>query len=382
MEAFVELLARGQVGVEDLISTRLPVDAAAAAYDRLVEDETSPLGVVLTYTAFTAQYEPRSDPPRQPAHAGSPITGVIGAGSFSQRFLIPGLRDAGFKLALVASANGLSAAGAAKRFGIDRAVAPDELLHADELDVVAIASRHGSHAAYALTALELDKAVFVEKPPALTTDELERLRDASRGRVLQVGFNRRFAPLARTARDHVSGRGHPIELLYRVAAGRLAADHWLNDAEEGGGRLLGEGCHFVDFACWFVGARPVRIFASVPPSPGKVALAQRFAVTMTFADDSVATILYGSESAPSVEKELIEAHAGGRSAVIHDYRRLELRGEKRARVIRDHRQDKGHREQFLAFRRLIDGGRPEEPDPLDTMAMCLQALASACTDSD
>jgi predicted dehydrogenase/threonine dehydrogenase-like Zn-dependent dehydrogenase len=382
MEAFVELLAGGQVDVEDLISTRLPVDAAAAAYDQLVESHTSPLGVVLTYSAVAAERTSRYDAPRRPVRADSPIAGVIGAGSFSQRFLIPGLRDAGFKLAMVASANGLSAAGAAQRFHMDRAVTPDELLNTDDLDVVAIASRHGSHARYAITALEQGKAVFVEKPPALSTDELERLRDAAGGGTLQVGFNRRFAPLARAAREHVAGRGHPIELLYRVAAGRLPADHWLNDSEDGGGRLLGEGCHFVDFACWFLGALPVSISASVPSSPGQLALAQRFAITLTFANDSVATILYGSEAARSVEKELIEAHAGGRTAVIHDYRRAELRGEKRARVIRDRRQDKGHREQFIAFRRLIEGGKPEEPNPLDTMAMCLQALASACTDSD
>ena len=382
MAAFVELVARGQVEVEDLISERIPVDDAALAYDRLVEDEASPLGVLLTYSPSTAECESQPYAPRRAVRVDTPAAGVIGAGSFSQRFLIPGLRQAGFKLALVASANGISASGAAKRFQIDRAVTPDELLHTDGLDVVAIASRHGSHARYAITALQRDKAVFVEKPPALTTEQLWQLREAARGGTLQVGFNRRFAPLARAAREHVSGLGDPIELLYRVAAGRLTADHWLNDAEEGGGRLLGEGCHFVDFACWFLGALPIRISASVPPSPGQLALAQRFAITMTFANDSVATILYGSESARSVEKELIEAHAGGRTAVIHDYRRLELHGAKRARVIRDRHQDKGHHEQFVAFRRLIEGGKPEEPDPLDTMALCLQALASACTDSD
>lgn len=381
MAAFADLLARGQIEVEDLISKRVPVDEAAEAYDGLVESGSSPLGIVLTYSPVTAKSEPGPyTPPR--ALREAPVAGVIGAGSFSQRFLIPGLRDAGFSLALVASANGLSAVGAAERFHIDRAVTPDELIATDDLDVVAIASRHGSHAPYAIAALDRGKGVFVEKPPALTSEQLAALREAAHGGALQVGFNRRFAPLARAAREHVSGRGDPIELLYRVAAGRLARDHWLNDPEEGGGRLLGEGCHFVDFACWFVGALPSHVSAIVPPSTERLALAQRFAVTMTFADCSVATILYGSESAPSLDKELVEAHAGGRSAIIHDYRRLELHGEKRSRIVRGNRRDKGHREQFVAFRRRLEGDKPEGPDPLDTMAISLQALASACTHSD
>ena len=382
MAAFVELLARGQVEVEDLISKRIPVDEAAAAYDQLVESDASPLGVVLTYSPVTDESEPRPQPPRRAVRVDGPIAGVIGAGSFSQRFLIPGLRDAGFKLALVASANGLSATGAASRFQIGRAVTPDELLESDDLDVVAIASRHGSHARYAIAALQRGKAVFVEKPPALTTDELAQLREAARGGTLQVGFNRRFAPLALALREHIDPGDQPVELLYRVAAGRLPSGHWLNDPDDGGGRLLGEGCHFVDFACWLMGSLPDRLHASVPAPSARVTCSQRFAITLTFANESIATILYGSESAPGVGKELIEVHSGGRSAALKDYRGLELRGRGRVKTIRDRNGDKGHGAQFRAFRQALNGDLPPGPSPLDTMEITFRAFELLMTQPD
>lgn len=387
LAAFVELLAEGRIAVDDLITARFPVERAADAYAHLLDGSRSPLGLVLTYQPSTANHPTgwtrgQGAPRARPQAGQAPAAGVIGAGSFSQRVLIPGLKAAGFSLQAVASAGGLSAAGAAEQFGFTRTLTPEQLVGAGELDAVCVASRHGSHAAYALAALEHGKAVFVEKPPALSREDLERLREAAHGRVLQVGFNRRFAPLARAMREHIAGRDHPVELLYRVAAGRLAPGHWLHDPEDGGGRLLGEGCHFVDFACWFTGALPLDVSASVPPGAEQLASAQRFAVTLTFAGGSVAVILYGSESAPRFEKELIEAHAAGRSAVLRDFRRLELRG-KRSEVRRSRAQDKGHHQQFVAFRRAVQGADPgefaghREPDPIDTMAVTLRALAQA-----
>jgi predicted dehydrogenase len=380
LSAFVGLLAGGQVVVDDLVTARTPIDEAAEAYDQLMNGDRSPLGLILTYeptepgngqpdTAATAR------PPRR--HAATPAAGVIGAGSFSQRLLIPSLRDAGFELSAVASATGLTASSAVERFGFKRALTPDELLAAGDLDVVCVASRHGSHAAYAIRALERGLDVFCEKPPALHEGELEQLRRAARGRVLQIGFNRRHAPLAIAMREHVVRGGHPVELVYRVAAGRLPADHWLNDPVDGGGRLLGEGCHFIDFACWFVGSLPTGVAAAVPDSPVPVALEQRFTIALTFPGGSIATIFYGSEADPGVSKELVEGHSAGRSAILNDYKSLELRGAGRPRTIQDRHQDKGHRAQFVAFRRRLDGDSGGRPDPLDTMATTLQALATA-----
>ncbi len=380
MSAFVELLGTGRMSVDDLITAQVPVEQAVDAYERLLSTSSSPLGLILTYAP--APEAPAYGPtvaPRVGTAGSRPSIGVIGTGSFSQRVLIPGLQQAGFQLEMSASANGLSATGAAERFGFRKTATPDEILDSSEIDAVAIGTRHGSHTEYAIRALKSGKAVFVEKPPAISSEELDRLRGAARGRLLQVGFNRRFAPMARAMREHVAAGDQPIELLYRVAAGRLGSDHWLNDSDEGGGRLIGEGCHFVDFACWFMRSLPGNVQASIPPSDGPIMAAQRFAVTLMFPGGSIATVLYGSESAPGVAKELVEAHSGGRSAKLDDYHRLELRGAGRSRTTRDRTADKGHRAQFATFRGALDGDRQGTPDALDTMAITFAALESAQT---
>jgi predicted dehydrogenase/NADPH:quinone reductase-like Zn-dependent oxidoreductase len=379
LAAFVALLADRRIAVDDLITARIPVQEAPAAYERLVNGPTSPLGLVLTYEPSPpAEERPAAPAARERPRPGSPTVGVIGAGSFAQRVLIPGLRAAGFELAMVASANGLSAHAARERFGFDGAVMPAELLGAEDLDAVCVASRHSTHAQYAIESLRRGRAVFVEKPPALSEPELEELRRQSSRGVLWVGFNRRFAPLANAMREHVVADGdHPVELLYRIAAGRLPGDHWLSDPDDGGGRLLGEGCHFVDFACWFAGALPTGICAAVPEGAQPLSAAQSFSITLTFPDGSIATIVYGSESARDVDKEYVEAHSAGRTATLHDYRRLELRGAGRRRAMRDRARDKGHRAQLVAFRAALDGEELGGPDPLDTMEVTLRALRIA-----
>jgi predicted dehydrogenase len=378
MAAFVELMGQGRVPVDDLVTARIRLEDAANAYERLVEGPSSPLGLVLTYAPATEERPSAASRTRPAPRSGvPPRVGVIGAGSFAQRVMIPGLRSAGFELSMVASANGLSAAGVAERFGFATAATPDELLDAGTLDAIGIGSRHGSHADYALRALEADKAVFVEKPPALTLEELKRLRGAASGRVLQVGFNRRFAPLAAAMRTHIAPGEHPVELLYRVAAGRLPDDHWLNDPDDGGGRLLGEGCHFVDFACWFMECLPEQVSACVPAAPSTLKLQQRFTITLTFPNESIATVVYGSESSVKVGKEFVEVHAAGRSAMLNDYRRLELFGPNGGKTTRARRGDKGHRTQFAAFRNQLTGDVPTGPSPLDTMAVTIEALRAA-----
>jgi predicted dehydrogenase len=380
MQAFVALLDQGRITVDDLVTARVPVEQAAAAYERLVSDGDSPLGLVLTYGE--TQVPPigvvRNRPVRR-LTAGR-RTGVIGAGTFAQSVLMPALRDAGFKLTSVASATGLSARAAAERFAFTTVATPDALLAADDIDVVVVASRHASHAEYAIRALESGKPVFVEKPPALSLNDLSRLREVERRGTVQAGFNRRFAPLARTMREFIAPAAHPVELLYRVAAGRLPTDHWLNDPDDGGGRLLGEGCHFVDFACWFMGGLPKVVKASFHNPNGPMMLAQRFAITLTFANGSIATILYGSEAAPGVNKELVEVHSDRRSARLDDYRELQLLSSKGDKVIRSRHPDKGHRAQFDAFRRVLEGGPAPEPNMLDTMGVTLCALRAAMED--
>jgi len=243
-----------------------------------------------------------------------------------------------------------------------------------------VATRHASHADFAERGLLAGKAVFVEKPPCLTVDELERLREARAlsGCELAVGFNRRHAPLAVRLREHVKAGGHPRHVLVRVNAGRLPDEHWLNDAEEGGGRLLGEGCHFVDLACWLVGAVPTTVQATVHPLESEsMETAQRFIISLGFADGSLASVVYTDQGASALAKEYVEAHSGGRSGRLHDFRRLELFDGQSRDEVRARRQDKGHRAQFVNLRkRLTRDATDDQPDYLDSMQVTLNAFAA------
>lgn len=391
MDAFVGLMAARRIDVSRLVSESVEVEQAPAAYDRLAETTGSMLGVLLRYapTAHTAMSDaPPDERDRiQSRHAAPTATatvngvGVIGAGSFAQRVLIPSLRGAGFDLAAIASASGLSAAAAGERFGFGRVGTVDDVIGDPRVGLVAVATRHATHAELAESALEAGKHVFVEKPPAVTHEQLERLRDTRRatGLIVAVGFNRRHAPLARRMREHFADRAEPIELLYRVNAGELDSGHWLNDLDDGGGRLIGEGCHFVDFACWIVGALPSRVGATIGAEPSRpLAAAQRFAVSLSFPDGSVATVLYGAGSSARMGKEYVEAHSGGRSAALDDFRQLTLYGQSRAKRSRTRAQDKGHRAQCVFLASQIAGRAHEEaPDVLETMRVTLDAASPA-----
>lgn len=378
MEAFVGLAAAGRLDLAGLISERIPVQQAPAAYDRLASSTTSPLGILIEYAATALDPAPRPTTTRPVSGA---TVGLIGAGSFASRVLIPGLTAAGFHVVSVASASGLSAAGTAERLPGARALSADAVIADPAASLVAIATRHGTHAEFALRALRAGKAVYVEKPPCLSADELAELRHAreeSAG-VLFVGFNRRHAPLVDALRKHVADAGHPVEVLIRVNAPALPSGHWLNDPTEGGGRLLGEGCHFVDLASWIVGAPADHVSCVVRPRAEEtIQTAQRFSIVLEYADGSVATIVYTDGGAPGLPKERIEAHAGGRSAVLRDFRSLELRGGMKRRRIGSRSQDKGHRRQFVHLREMLsDPTSSTTLDPLGSMSATLAALAAA-----
>ena len=265
-------------------------------------------------------------------------------------------------LVAVASEGGLTAADAAARFGFERATTTEEMLADDEIDGVVITTRHSSHAALTVAALRAGKAVFVEKPLALTETELSEVVQAlPHGRFLMVGFNRRFAPFVTDAIDMLQTSVHR-SMAIRVNAGRLPDDHWLHDPRVGGGRLLGEGCHFIDLLMHCMGTRLEAVHAfATPLARRSLECSDEFAVSLRFADGALGTLLYTAEGDARMGKERIEAFAAGQSLVIDDFRRLErYRDGRRSHVKR--RQDKGHRqelERFLAACR----GEDEPPDP-------------------
>jgi predicted dehydrogenase len=288
--------------------------------------------------------------PAPTAPAGGRRVGLIGAGAFARGTLLPALQAAGAEVAAVASERGLSAADVASRLGAGvPARSADEILADDSLGAVAIATGHASHARLAAAALRAGKAVFVEKPLALTDAELDEVEAAlGAGGPLMVGFNRRFAPLVERLVAAFPAVV-PRVVSIRVNAGPLPPDHWLHDPREGGGRLLGEACHFVDLLAHLAGSPPVSAHAVAIPAPERPReCSDELAAHLSFANGSVGTLVYTGGGDARLAKERIEAFGGGVSAVIDDFRRLELyRGGKRD--VTKQKQDKGHEAEVARF---------------------------------
>ena len=391
MGEFLRLLAEGRVRVTDLITHRFSIDEADRAIDVLTRGDERSFGIVITY-----------DPPdevRVDAATPSPVArsrfqpgpnvGFIGAGSFARRHLIPLAKRHGLVLDRVVTASGLSATSAAEQFGFRRgACSLEELLDDESIGGIVVATRHDMHAAHALSALRRGKAVLVEKPLCLTEAELAELTGelaSADAPPLLVGFNRRFAPLTEALRAHLSGAQGATNAIVRVNAGQLPADHWLNDPAVGGGRLLGEGCHFLDLLVHLVGERPLAVAASARHRAGEpLQSAQDFSVSVTFADGSLGTLLYGTAGATSLGKEFVEAHRAGRSGRIEDFRALRLWGDGRSRERRSRGQDKGHSEEMRTFARVVRGEMtpPTVAGYLTSTALSLAALRSLETGSE
>ncbi len=300
--------------------------------------------------------------------------GCIGAGSFAKGVLLPALKDvSGVQLLSVCTATGASAAETAKKFGFAQATTDVEaLLQGSEIGAVLIATRHGSHADLVCRALEAGKHVFVEKPLALNRDQLARVESAfnarvrsGNGRVLMVGFNRRFAPHTKAVFEAFAKRRNPMIVNCRVNAGNIPAEHWIRNPEEGGGRIVGEVCHFVDLCSFLIGAEPVRVWASCIGSKDPTVVSEdSLAITIDYADKSVATIQYVAIGSTDLPKERLEVFADGMSAVIDDMKETSFYGVK-ASAPRS-RQDKGYRAELETFFRAVRQGG-QLPVSLDSL---------------
>jgi predicted dehydrogenase/threonine dehydrogenase-like Zn-dependent dehydrogenase len=371
MQAFLDLLARGVVNVAPLISHRFPLDRADAAYD-LVEGRIGEpfLGVLFTYPhepsppLLSGSRVALQSPTKPPLSAVERGIGLIGAGNFASGTLLPALRielrGRRSQLRGIASASGISARTVGRRFGFAFCTADANQIFADEQTRgVIIATRHNEHASLVIAALEAGKAVFVEKPLALTRDELAHVVIAQRAarQPVLVGFNRRFSPLAEAVRVHFADRAEPLMVLVRVNAGFLPREHWTQDYVEGGGRILGEGCHFVDLMQFLVGAWPTEVAARCLPDAGRYS-GDNICATLRFADGSLGTLLYVANGDPALPKERIEVLGAGRSAVLDDFREALLYAGGRSQRIRIRGQDKGHRAEVAAFVDMLHGGGP------------------------
>jgi polar amino acid transport system substrate-binding protein len=377
IESFLELVGDKRVNVERLTTHRFRIEDAERAYELISGDSTGPyLGVLLNYDPQREiNRRVQLTPPARTAEKAIRL-GVIGAGGYVPAMLLPHFKSEGVEFRSIATATGVSAHDVGKRFGFAYAVSgADEVLDDPETNLVVIGTRHDSHAELARQALERNKNVFVEKPLALNDDELDRILEAvanSTGR-LMVGFNRRFSPLAQRAQDFFASRSGPLSMLYRVNAGRIPKEHWIQDAREGGGRIVGEVCHFIDLMQFVTNSPPVSVFAeSVSAKSDKTVDADSVFITLRFADGSNGAIAYLSEGDKSLAKERLEIYGGSRTFVLDDYRRATLHKDGREEQVTLKAQDKGQQEQI---RRLCAGilQGAEAPIPVNELTATTRA---------
>jgi polar amino acid transport system substrate-binding protein len=369
MEAFLDQVAMGRVQPSRLVTHRIPIREAERAYAVVTGQTAEPyLGILLEYPQVAPAQAPthtRVDV-RQPVAvaSGSVRVGVIGAGSFARSVLLPALKKLpDVELRGVVTASAPSGHQTATRFGFAYAASDwRQVVDDPDIDAVLVATRHDLHAPVASAALRAGKAVFLEKPMALSSDDLDDLLDAwrSSGRILQVGFNRRFAPTFQRLKAAFAGRRAPLVAMYRVNAGTVAATSWVVDPVEGGGRLVGEVCHMVDTLVDLVGAQVGSVYASAAGGAGDDVV-----LTLAFADGSVGTIVYASGGDRSMPKEYLEVLGGGRSAVLDDFRTVcvHASGSARGSGGRLARQDKGHAAELAAFVQAVRRGGASPLDP-------------------
>jgi polar amino acid transport system substrate-binding protein len=369
MEAILQLQAQGRLSLDDLIEGVVPIDRALEAYSRLVGSPgAQPRGaLVLSYpdTEKPAAVAAERPAPVRAVKSGAVRVGLIGPGGFAARVLVPAFVAAGAELALVGGGSGPSAEAAQRRLGFSRVAASAEAVLEDpEIDAVVVAMRHGIHAELAQKALVGGKHVFCEKPLALTREELESVMEAAKtsSGILAVGFNRRFSPLLRAAVDFLSSSTGPLTAIYRVSAGHIDSDSWVHDLEQGGGRTLGEVCHFVDSLRFIAGSPIVRVHAVAHGRPDLPVQAwDNVVVSVAFESGSVGTIVYAAEGGPRVPKERLEVFRSGCTAILDDYRTLDLFGRSGHATKKLRTQDKGHRAEIEAFVEGVRNGQPPVP---------------------
>lgn len=371
MSAVLDLVASGDLDLEQIITHRFDVTEAAQAYDLVTGETKEPfVGIVLTYP----QAESASPPSRHVALDTSLSSrsksaadrlriAFIGAGSFAQGHLLPHLQKMDIDRVVALTATPANARSAADKFGFAAAgTDADEAIASDATNALFIATQHDTHGRYVADGLAAGKQVFVEKPLAISTDELERIEtigSESNDR-LMVGFNRRFSESFVAVAEHFAPVREPLLVSYRVNAGAIPPEHWVQRPDQGG-RIVGEVCHFVDTISFLTGSEPVRVYASsIRTDNVRTKNADSVSITIDYADGSVGTVHYVAVGAKRQPKEYCEVFGGGRSAVMDDFRSVYLFSGA-SRTVRKFDGAKGHREEMIA---TVEAMRTNDPMPI------------------
>lgn len=368
-EAILDMLADGCLDVKPLISHRVLFDDAISAYDILTND-SGVLGIILQYKQGNQSEKLVKDVVLKQSmtfNASKPVVGFIGAGNYASRVLIPAFKEAGAQLHTISTMGGVSGVVHGKKNDFHKATTDTEAMLADEsINTIAVVTQHNSHAQFVQKALENGKNVFVEKPLAIDAEQLSLVDAAYRSQLkngvnvrLMVGFNRRFSPQIQKMKELLSAVNEPKSFIMTMNAGAIPADHWTQDIEVGGGRIIGEACHFVDLMRYLAGSEIISTQARRIADNDAVAVAEdKAAIILGFADGSFGTIHYLANGAASFPKERVEVFAAGKVLQLDNFRKLKGYGWKGFSKMNLWQQDKGQKACAKAFLDSIANGKP------------------------
>jgi predicted dehydrogenase/threonine dehydrogenase-like Zn-dependent dehydrogenase len=398
--AILHMLSEGQLVVDPLVSLRVAIDKAASAYDKLISGNV--VTIIMKYPDAVEFDSPTIKLAAARAvssynRPGIPQVGVIGAGNFTKARLLPALKKSEAVLHTIASAQGVSSASGGSKYGFQHNTNDiDTIWNTDEINTVFVTTRHNLHAKFVSKALQSNKNIFVEKPLCLTKSELSDIRNLYNERRetsqirLMVGFNRRFAPLVKKMKFKITDRAEPLSIIYTINAGHIPASHWTQDMDIGGGRIIGEACHFIDLMRYLVGCPIVSVFSLAMGGAGEAgAHSDKMSINLEFEDGSHGAVHYFANGSKKFPKERVEVFSEGRVFQLDNFRKLNISGEKLIRRFRIfnfipkfYGQDKGHEAGFIAF---LDSIRDGEDCPIsfdeieNTMLATFAAVESAGT---
>ncbi|WP_211164343.1 bi-domain-containing oxidoreductase [Shewanella salipaludis] len=366
MQTFLELVSQGKLDLQSLITHRFKVENAADAYALIEGAKSEPyLGIVMNYSAKPTQtLSGRIGTASKPMNKDKLGLSFFGAGNYATASLLPPLRDSGkADFRGLVTASGRTAQGVATQFGFQFCAGQFSELLTDDTDVILVNTRHDTHATSVISALNGGKHVYVEKPIALSVEELQAIHQAHQKQEecqVMVGFNRRFAPATQEVKKHFEGVNSPLVVNIRVNAGSIPADHWIQDPAIGGGRIIGEGCHFIDLAAAIVGQNAKSVYCIGTAKANKSAmLNDNVIISMTFDDGSIANICYSADGSKAMQKEYVEVFGGGRSAIINDFKDVTLfEGDAKVYVKKGSTQDKGQKAMLSLWLDGLVAGQP------------------------
>jgi len=389
-EAILGMMASGRLDLSAMITDRVAFSDAEKAYAKISADP-SVLGVILEYPETVEQSQTIIFAANKVKTSGKCVAAMIGAGNFAKMTMGPALAKTSARLKYVsARTNGAAASHIAEKYGFENATTDlDQILSDTEVNTVFITTSHNSHARLVCAALRAGKNTFVEKPLCLNSDELTEIIDTyqalatedssnetgSSAPLLMVGFNRRFSPHSAKIKELLSGRGEPLAMNFTTNAGIIPPDVWVHDPEIGGGRIIGEACHYIDLLSFFAGSKVTSV-SSAQMGKGVAIKEDKMSILLSFEDGSIGTVNYFANGSNAYPKETLEIFSEGRILRLNNFRKLEGFGFKNFKTFKTRKMDKGHQDQFTAFINLIETGGPALI-PMNSLINATQATFAA-----